>query len=141
MDLFLGVLFYREHLYLLTSWIHHIAYFVLCTWVLGTRKWCPLFAVCCLEELPTLVMAAGRLDAAWRSDLVFGVTYFATRICLHAFLVQQAFAFEESFADIPAFLVIRFNFALTMCLHGYWFHCFARQQVRLAGERAVCKVA
>ena len=65
LDLGLGVLFYRPELKLLTSVVHHIAYTLLCTWMLANR--CSLmFIICCLEELPTGILALGRINKAWR---------------------------------------------------------------------------
>jgi hypothetical protein len=66
LDLALGVLFYRSELYFLTSIVHHIAYFLLCNWML--RNACSLmFIICCLEELPTFFLALGHLNKAWRT--------------------------------------------------------------------------
>ena len=85
LDLVLGVIFYRTQLYFLTSVVHHIAYFLLCNWMLANN--CSLlFLICCLEELPTFIMALGRLDTSWRMDVPFGVTYGVLRVALHSFL-------------------------------------------------------
>jgi len=85
LDLVLGVIFYRTELFFLTSVVHHIAYFLLCNWMLS-HSCSLLFIICCLEELPTFIMALGRLNKSWRMDLPFGLTYGLLRVGLHTFL-------------------------------------------------------
>mmetsp|Transcript_51604 Transcript_51604/g.121098 ORF Transcript_51604/g.121098 Transcript_51604/m.121098 type:complete len:236 (+) Transcript_51604:93-800(+) len=129
LDLVLGIVFYIEHLHILTSWIHHIAYFLLCNWLVETANgYCPLFVICCLEELPTFILALGSINKDWRSDFWFGSTFFVLRICLHSFLVWQVFTADST---DPRLGVVKFNFGLTISLHTHWFYGFIRQQLRL----------
>ena len=107
LDLILGVIFYRKQLYFLTSVVHHIAYFLLCNWMLANS--CSLlFVICCLEELPTLVMALGRLNTAWRMDMPFGATYGVLRVALHTYLCYSVMV-SPLFPAVPR--------ACHACLH------------------------
>jgi len=46
---------------MLTSVVHHVSYAILCTWMLRVKA-SLLFSICLLEELPTFIMACGRLN-------------------------------------------------------------------------------
>ena len=76
----------RRELHVVTSVIHHTAYMLLCNWMLRVRA-SIMFSVCLLEELPTFIMACGRLNKDLRSDHFFGATYFLLRVLLHTFLL------------------------------------------------------
>lgn len=127
LDVVLGLVFYPSQLYILTTWIHHTAYTLLCNWMLQ-RDVSILFAICLIEEVPTLIMSLGRLANSLRSDLGFGATYCVLRIALHTFLCYNVFTIETEDDRIA---IVRFNFALTWCLHVNWFVAWIQQQIRL----------
>ena len=90
LELVLGVVEYREFLFLGTTWLHHSLYLPLMTWLLALRA-TGAFTTLGVNELPTLMLALGTLHRPWRTDLAFGVVYGATRLaftllvaCLHA---------------------------------------------------------
>ena len=99
LELTLGVLEYRESLFLGTCWAHHSAYIALLAWVLQ-RRYCGAFMALALNELPTVMLALGALHRPWRTDLAFGVVYAAVRLgfsflglALHVLLSRErAFA-------------------------------------------------
>ena len=127
LDLALGIVFYRAELHYLTSFIHHIAYFLLCNWMLKTN--CSLlFIICCLEELPTFFLGLGHLNKDWRNDVPFGISYGTLRVALHTFLCYSVGTFPEPDDRLG---VIRFNFALTWFLHTHWFYQWVQQQRRI----------
>ena len=49
---------------------------------------------------------AGRLNTDLRSDVIFGVTYFALRVCLHTLLAFVIFTWPQ---DHPKLLVVKIN--------------------------------
>jgi len=133
LDILLGLVFYSEHLHPLTSWFHHFAYFLLCNWLVDIGEgYCVFFTICCLEELPTFILALGSIWKSLRSDFWFGITFFILRICLHTYLTFQAFT---SASDDPRMNIVKFNFGLTMSLHAHWFYSYVNQQIRLYKER------
>jgi hypothetical protein len=130
LDILVGLVHYRSQLTLLTTWIHHGCYTLLCNWMLK-RHISVLFGICFLEELPTLIMAVGRLERRLRSDGGFGITYFALRVGMHTLLTYNVVMYNGGDDRIG---VIRFNFLLTWCLHVNWFISWIKQQVRLRRE-------
>ena len=127
LDVLLGLVFYRSELDPLTTYFHHFAYFLLCNWML--KNACSLmFVICCLEELPTFMLGLGKLNGSWRTDLGFGGTYGVLRVFMHSFVCFFVFTYPEQDERLG---VMRFNFALTWCLHTYWFHGWIKQQMRL----------
>jgi hypothetical protein len=79
LDIIIGLAEYREHLPLPTSWIHHAVYLRLMTWVLGLKS-CGTFAAAAINELPSVLLSLGNIDKSLRTDLAFGIVYFATRV-------------------------------------------------------------
>ena len=69
MDLSLGWVFYREHLYLLTTWVHHFVYIWLVVLVVTGNgyvaslptPYTPAFMCALLEKLPTFLLALGTI--------------------------------------------------------------------------------
>lgn len=96
-----------------------------------TRHVSVLFSICLLEEIPTLIMALGRVHKSLRSDMLFGLTYGLLRVGLHTILVYNTVTYSGGDDRI---YVIQFNFGLTWCLHANWFVAWIRQQMRLRRE-------
>lgn len=129
-DIIIGLIEYPSQLFILTTWVHHGAYVLLCCWMLKSR--CSiLFGICLLEEIPTAILAYGRLNKKLRSDYIFGFTYFILRVALHSFLLYGVFFQLHNDERLS---VIRFNFFLTELLHVHWFISWIRQQNRLNKE-------
>jgi len=127
LDLVLGVIFYRGELNFLTSIVHHTAYFLLCNWMLAHS--CSLmFIICCLEELPTMLLGVGHINKKWRQDMPFGITYGILRVALHSFLCFTVMTYPVPDDRLG---VIRFNFGLTWFLHTHWFWGWVQQQRRI----------
>ncbi|KAF7798761.1 hypothetical protein EIP86_009986 [Pleurotus ostreatoroseus] len=82
-DLAIGSLHYRGSISMLTGWIHHTVYIFLITFVVLPRNFAPLFALCCVLELPTFLLALGNLVPRLRSDYLFAAVFFLTRIVMH----------------------------------------------------------
>ncbi|KAF7322772.1 hypothetical protein HMN09_00056500 [Mycena chlorophos] len=114
-DLIVGINAYRSQITLLTGWIHHSLYLVICE-VAIRRGWAHLFAFCGFMELPTFLLGIGTLFPQARSNRLFTGTFFTTRILMHTILIAQFFATRPDGSLVPA---------LVLCgvfpLHVLWF--------------------
>lgn len=81
LDIGVGWFEYRDQIHPLTGWIHHSVYILLGSWLLQ-RGWASSLVAFSANELPTLLLALGSVNKAWRTDLPFGIAYFLTRICM-----------------------------------------------------------
>ncbi|KIY73189.1 hypothetical protein CYLTODRAFT_342752 [Cylindrobasidium torrendii FP15055 ss-10] len=135
-DLTLGSVYYRSQITILTGWFHHSVY--LCITELATRRtWSHIFLLCSLMELPTFSLGIGSLHAKYRSNIVFAVSFFATRILFHVFLcvsyyLQDGRAAADSI--IPAMVLTG-----VLPLHSMWFIAclkgfFRRYKARRGGR-------
>ena len=79
LDLAIGVVDYPEQLQLLSGYVHHVAYFLLYSYLIyrGKTQFLLVGAIC---EVPTAIMALGTIVPALRQDAGFGVSFFFTRI-------------------------------------------------------------
>lgn len=105
--------YYREHIQLTSGWIHHFAYLGLMAWALHSHFTCG-FCLFLPMELPTFVLAFGTIWPERRSDLLFGASFFATRICYHFLLLQRLLRIQD--ARVPVWIPTVLAFAL----HSYW---------------------
>jgi hypothetical protein len=123
MDLALGWVYYREHLYLLTTWIHHIVYI----WLMGLlitgdgyfvslpSPYTPAFMCALIEELPTFILALGTVFPQCRQDLAFGVTFCLTRLMLHAYMLVYMIRLGAPWLVIGCYVN-------PLLLHLHWFY-------------------
>jgi len=114
----MGMLFYRSKVNLLTGWIHHSVYVFIVEYAIQ-RHWSYIFSLCAVMEIPTFVLALGSIIPRFRSDAIFAVSFFATRIALHiVFGVTLALQRHEvangSFG--PAIIM-----GCILPLHAHWF--------------------
>jgi len=86
-ELVVGYIDYRKHVTLIMGYIHHITYLTLCLHLI-TKSSTNLMAMMLCEELPTLILAVGRLSngALFRSDLAFSVSFVITRVLFHLYV-------------------------------------------------------
>lgn len=124
MDLLIGTLQYRSQITLGSGWLHHLGY-ILLTLHLINEQLTSLYTLMFLMEIPTIVLAIGKLNKNWRSDLLFGVTFGATRILMHGIVIWQLYAYFP--IDGQWWLLLGSVFPL----HLHWFLSWVRQQVRM----------
>ncbi|TPX64296.1 hypothetical protein SpCBS45565_g05998 [Spizellomyces sp. 'palustris'] len=127
-DLLLGTLFYRSEVHPLSGYLHHSLY----GWMSASLVAYHVpggFCTLSILELPTLVMAIGRINKAWRSDAVFGATFFTTRICLHIYFVI------EIWRAWPGRQLYWFLLSV-LPLHLLWFKGWVQQQIRMRKEKS-----
>ncbi|KAI8853262.1 hypothetical protein BC829DRAFT_24391 [Chytridium lagenaria] len=122
-DCFIGFICYRSSFNLVTGWIHHILY----TFLVGFAIVFLLpgaFMIAALLELPTIFLSVGHIWKFLRSDLLFGLTFFLTRICFHGYLT---YTLHTSWPNLFYWI---FG-VIVYPLHLYWFTNFIRQQIRM----------
>lgn len=59
---------------------HHLVYILLLAFVVIPNKYSSLFALCCILELPTFILAAGSLNPALRNDYVCATSTFSLKM-------------------------------------------------------------
>lgn len=82
----LGLLHYRQHVNLLTGWVHHTAYSILVVCIIR-HDFAHIFTLAAFMELPTFVLALNFMIPATRSDELFNTLFFLTRILFHGVLI------------------------------------------------------
>lgn len=94
-------------------------------WALNSHFTCG-FCLFLPMEFPTWILAVGSIYPERRSDLLFGVCFFATRILYHAMLLQRLLRIRD--APVPVWIPASLAFAL----HCYWFALwYARRHGRI----------
>lgn len=114
LDLFLGSIYYRHRITLVTGWIHHPLYIGILFWLLRSRS-SSFFSANGLLELPTLVLALGSFRDKWRCDLLFASSFFVLRLVFHAHMI---IALKERHRLETLWMVA----VLVFPLHVYWFY-------------------
>jgi hypothetical protein len=110
MDLTIGIFEYKEHIDLLSGYIHHIVYIL----INGLSIYYGLFdkyLLFMISEIPTVILNLGSISKSYRNDYLFGATFFLTRILFHSYLIY-------SLAD--SYLILFFGM-LSLGLHLWWF--------------------
>jgi hypothetical protein len=75
-------------------------------------------------EIPTFILAVGSLYPQRRSDGLFGLTFFITRICYHLLLFLLVWEIKDP--RLPIWIIV----AVTFCLHVYWFSLWVKGAVK-----------
>lgn len=104
--------------------VHHTLYVALGCFLQSKNASISL-ALAFPEELPTFILALGTVVPSWRSDTLFGWTFFATRLLYHGwYLLSSAYfsyfqldSHERSSRDHVAVLAL----SSAMILHIFWF--------------------
>jgi len=135
-DLMAGAAFYRSQVSMLTGWIHHPIY-ILIVEVVIRRSWSHMFCLCAAMEIPTFVLGISSLYPQLRNNVMFAVTFFATRIVLHAVLAFSYYSFENRLATTDGSLVPAFILALIFPLHLTWFAGCIKGFIRRAASRRI----
>ncbi|KAJ6463125.1 hypothetical protein C8R47DRAFT_1225248 [Mycena vitilis] len=87
-DMLLGALCYRAQINFLTGWVHHVVY-VGITELAVRRGWAHVFCLCAVMELPTFLLGLSTLIPRLRSNALFALAFFATRIVFHVVLMVE----------------------------------------------------
>jgi len=109
-DLVLGTIYYKSQMGILTGYIHHIVY-IMITFLAFHRSETFYYTLFFIEEIPTFILSLGSIDPNYRSNMLFGGTFFVFRIGYHTMLMY----------------LLRYNLIFmilgcsTLMLHTYWF--------------------
>jgi len=110
MDCYIGYNYYPNYMNALTGYIHHSIYIIInfCSFYTGLYPYYILFMI---SELPSVILNVGSFDQKWRSDKLFGMSFFITRVVYHTYLIYVLFNFY----------VIRIFAIPILGVHLYWF--------------------
>jgi hypothetical protein len=111
MDCVIGRKEYNKYLLSLSGYIHHIIYIVVSVVCIKLNIILP-YILFLIEELPTLILSLGKFNSNLRSDNLFGMTFFVTRIVYHIFLIMMTYNYH---------IIIPILGTLALGLHTYWF--------------------
>lgn len=112
MDLVVGTLEYASEVQLLTGWVHHVVYFCIVGVMVATHT-TNTFVLMCICEVPTFILALGRIHKPARADVAFGVTFIATRVLYYAMVFAKGLL-----EGAPTALVVVSG--LVLLLHLSW---------------------
>ncbi len=97
-DLVVGTIYYPKYMDFWSAYFHHFFYLIFS--IIGTttngylftlpRAISPCFTMCCIEEIPTMIMGLGTIFPQFRTDVGFGVSFLTLRIFYHIFLMCYA---------------------------------------------------
>eukprot|EP00056_Hartaetosiga_gracilis_P016553 m.5380 g.5380 ORF g.5380 m.5380 type:complete len:247 (+) comp4215_c0_seq1:109-849(+) len=117
-DIVLGLIFYPGEFDLLSGWVHHILYILLQANLLRNHA-SAIFNAPFLEELPTFILGLGHIHPSFRMDLLFGATFFLTRI---AFQFWYSYFIITNYSyDHPSTIFCVVAASIIPILHTYWF--------------------
>jgi len=111
MDCVIGRKEYNKYLLSLSGYIHHIIYIIVSIICIKFNIILP-FILFLIEEIPTLILSLGKFNSKFRSDNLFGVTFFLTRIVYHIYLTKITYNYN---------IIIPIISTLALGVHTYWF--------------------
>jgi hypothetical protein len=129
LDLIFGIVFYPKQLDLLTGWVHHSMYLWL-MYHLHSNHIQGGFSLFLVEELPTFLLALGNVARGWRTNLLFGLSFFVTRLVWHGYLLSK-FWMARKVSSHALWPII----TAALVLHLHWFYGYVRQQIRRFAKR------
>lgn len=128
LDLAVGVLQYPREIGFLTGYFHHTLYMAMCVWAVVNAITISAVATM-IMEIPTFILALGRVHKACRSDAGFGLTFLLTRILYLGYYIYRLMQDRERIVIWPVCVP-------AMVLHLLWFKGFIQQQKRLYTPRS-----
>jgi hypothetical protein len=87
------------------------------------------FAICLIEEIPTFLLALGKLFPLFRTNNGFGLSFFIFRIVYHTYFMTYAFYLK---ADTPVLVL----FIMVFLLHVTWFQAWLKMYGPFARSRS-----
>ena len=124
-DLILGVIFYNQHIGVLTGYVHHTLYIFINIYSIYTENTF-IYALYLISEIPTILLCVGNLNKSLRTNYLFGFVFFLFRIVYHSFLISLLYQSDTIFPMIK-YLNIEYRSTITFLatsilgLHFYWF--------------------
>merc|ERR1712188_312057 len=114
-ELVVGSIEYRKYVTFVMGYIHHVVYLLLCLHLLAKNR-TNVMAMMLLEELPTLILAAGRLGKYFQSDFAFAASFIVTRVCFHLYVQYNMYLLRHDEEMGKYWHVLGMGFVL----NAYW---------------------
>lgn len=133
-DLTVGFVYYRSQIGLLTGWIHHGIYLMIVELAIR-RSWAHIFCLCAAMEVPTFFLGFMTLYPELRSNVVFAVAFFLTRILFHIVLGVSYFLQDNRTHATGGSLIPSLLLASIFPLHAMWFYGCIKGFIRRASKR------
>ncbi|KAF9174292.1 hypothetical protein BGX21_004751 [Mortierella sp. AD011] len=132
-DLGLGVIHYRKYLDPLSGWLHHLGYLCIISNAALQKNVSTFFAMGTPIEVSTIFLASGHIFPKLRSDLLFAIAFFTSRIVYPIVLLPELYLNVESRLCWKVAM-------MALLLHVHWFRKFVQQQIRYhhARKNAAC---
>lgn len=110
MDNILGFCYYHKYMLSLSGYAHHCFYFFVNIITMYYQR-DMIFMLFFVSELPTFFLGLGSINNSFRTDYLFGITFFITRIVYHITMIYLLNMYK---------LIILFG-GMASLLHIYWF--------------------
>lgn len=110
MDTIIGFCYYHKYMISLSGYFHHIFYFIVNLFTMYYERHM-IFMMFFVSELPTLILGIGSINESLRSNYLFGITFFITRIVYHISMVFVLNSYK---------LILLFG-GIASVLHVFWF--------------------
>lgn len=118
LDLVIGLIDYPKQINLMTGWVHHIMYLIICYFYQNTR-YSALIMLCYIVEIPTFILGLCKFYP--QVDLlkhIFTNIFFIFRICGLGSITIKCIMIGINYGiDYGVML----SLILSMCLNSYWF--------------------
>ncbi|KAF8224851.1 hypothetical protein L208DRAFT_1409445 [Tricholoma matsutake] len=133
-DLTLGSVYYRSRISVFGGWIHHSVYAVIGQ--LAVRgSFSHIFCLAGLMKIPSLIYATAVFYPHLRSDILFAVAFFATRILFHVVLLVSYISQESRMQAVGGSFAPAITFAMLFPLHVMWFGGCIKGFIRRAAQK------
>lgn len=133
-DLALGSVYYRSQITLLSGWIHHTVYIMIVELAIR-RSWSHIFCLCAAMEIPTFFLGFMTLYPELRSNILFAISFFLTRILFHIILGISYFLHDNRTQVIGGSYLPSLLLAMIFPLHAMWFYGCIKGFFRRASQR------
>jgi hypothetical protein len=128
-DLLIGSIYYRSLIHPVSGWFHHCLYIILVFYIIQISV--PgIFTIFGILEAPTFIIALGSIHPPFRSDRLFGLLFFLTRICLHVYIT---FKIYQGFPENYHYLIS----ASIIPLHVMWFRGWIKSQLKAKNVKVI----
>lgn len=137
-DLAIGTMYYRSRISLLEGWVHHAVY-ILVVELAIRRSWSHIFCLCGSMEIPTFILSITILYPRFRSNVLFAVSFFMTRISLHIVLAISYLSTDNRAHTTGGSFVPSMLLAGILPLHVTWFVGCIKGFIRRHRQKAACQ--
>jgi len=140
-ELIVGSLDYRKQVSLIMGYVHHVSYLLLSLHLLVENR-TNILAMSLLEELPTLILAVGRLGSAYLNsfDYAFGLSFVVTRIVFHLYVQYNMFLWRKDAKLGWYWQVCTLSFGMNVHWLLAWWKSVKRRRLKYGGAQLGSKL-